>query len=168
MIDFDEPVLGPELDKGSAEKAGSNDAAAGILRLVEDQPFCVLATQGESQPYTSLIAYAHTPDLKHLFFTTSVATRKYRLLSECNRAALLIDNRCRHPDGFMEVEALTVTGKAIQLQRSEEFNRAAERLSDRHPYIKPFIYADTTALFRFDVIRCLHVTRFQEVVQWIP
>jgi len=34
-----------------------------ITRLIESQPFAVLCTQGQGQPYGSLVAYAVTEDL---------------------------------------------------------------------------------------------------------
>ena len=139
-----------------------------IRRLIEDQSFCVLCTQGQSQPYGSLIAFAPSEDLKHVYFTTSVATRKYRLLIGCERAALVIDNRSRHPDSLMDVAALTVTGRTRHLKSGQAYKKGITLLIRRHPYLKSFIRSETTALFRFDVIRYLYVTRFQEVQQWIP
>ena len=41
-------------------------------------------------------------------------------------------------------------------------------LTARHPYLKSFVESPSTALFRVDAVRFLHVTRFQEVRQWIP
>ena len=38
----------------------------------------------------------------------------------------------------------------------------------RHPYLQSFVKAATCALFRIDVVRFLHVSRFQEVRQWVP
>ena len=39
----------------------------------------VLATDDKGQPYTSLISYAITPDLKRVIFATPKDTRKYCL-----------------------------------------------------------------------------------------
>jgi hypothetical protein len=71
-------------------------------------------------------------------------------------------------DELMEIEAVTVTGRSRMIERGDEFTRWAELLVGRHPYLKSFVNAATCALFRVDVVRCLHVARFQEVNQWIP
>jgi len=168
MNAMDEPVLGLQFDDGGAGQEVDENIMKGIRRLVEDQPFGVLCTQGGGQPYGSLLAYAYTEDLKHLYFTTSVATRKFRLLKECGRAAMLIDNRSRHPDSLMDVEALTVTGRALHVKEGDALEEGIAFLIRRHAYLKTFVRCRTTALFRFDAIRYLYVTRFQEVRQWVP
>jgi hypothetical protein len=68
----------------------------------------------------------------------------------------------------MEVEAVTATGRSHLIARGEEFDQWAALLVSRHPYLKSFVKATTCALFRVDVVRFLHVVRFQEVRQWIP
>jgi hypothetical protein len=69
---------------------------------------------------------------------------------------------------MMQVEALTATGRAERLEPGPEYNRWADLLVGRHPYLKPFVTAPSTALFRVDVVRYFYVTRFQEVRQWVP
>jgi nitroimidazol reductase NimA-like FMN-containing flavoprotein (pyridoxamine 5'-phosphate oxidase superfamily) len=139
-----------------------------IRALLEQQPFAVLCTQGEGQPYGSVIAFAFSEDLRSVAFCTPVATRKYRLLSECKNVALVVDSRCQHLDNMMEVAALTATGHAVQLEGGPEYERWAARLVARHPQLRAFVAAPSSALFRLDIVRYLHVTRFQEVHQWIP
>jgi uncharacterized protein YhbP (UPF0306 family) len=164
----DEPSL------GTAPEAREGPAAAGpairerIRALLAEQPFAVLCTQGEGQPYGSVIAYAYSDDLRSVAFCTPVATRKYRLLSECKNVALVVDSRCQHLDNMMEVEALTATGRAVQLESGPEYERWAGLLIARHPQLRTFVAAPSSALFRLDIVRYLHVTRFQEVHQWLP
>jgi uncharacterized protein YhbP (UPF0306 family) len=168
MSSNDEPILGPEFDPGLGEREERPDIAENIRRLVMEQAFCVLCTQGQDQPYGSLIAYAPTEDVKTLFFSTPVATRKFKLLSECSRVAFLIDNRCQYPEDMTRIEAVTITGRASRIEAGPDLKRGIGLLRGRHPYLEHFLKSDSTALFRVDVIRCLHVTRFQEVSQWIP
>ena len=139
-----------------------------VRALVEGQPYAVLCVQGEGQPYGALVAFAFSPDLRHACFVTPMATRKYRLLSECDHVALVVDSRASSPDRLMEIEAVTVTGRALAIDRGAEFDRWAELLVSRHPYLQSFVNAPTCALFRIDVVRFLHVSRFQEVRQWAP
>jgi nitroimidazol reductase NimA-like FMN-containing flavoprotein (pyridoxamine 5'-phosphate oxidase superfamily) len=138
-----------------------------IQALVHNEPFAVLCTQGGGQPYGSLIAFAFSEDLRTFVFATPMATRKYRLLSECDHVALLVDDRSRFPDDAMKVSAVTVTGRASQVEPGVGLERWAELLTARHPYLESFVQAPSTALFRVDVTRYLHVTRFQEVHEWL-
>lgn len=165
MHEFDEPALG-------AEHGALTDSPAQIKerihRLLEHQPYAVLCTQGGGQPYGSLVAFAASADLSSAVFATPVTTRKYRLLSACDRVALSVDNRSQYLDDISRIEAITATGRAIQLDDGPAFEASAHLLSVKHPYLEPFIRAETTALFRVDIVRYLHVTRFQEVQEWVP
>lgn len=150
-------------DHGSCE-----DLARIIRRLVDSQPYGVLCTQGQGQPYGSLVAYAMTPDLGSAVFATQKATRKYRLLSECVHVALVVDNRSALPGRLMEVEAVTATGRAHEVATGPEFEQWSRLLTDRHPYLDTFVRSVSSGLFRIDLVRYFHVTRFQEVRQWVP
>jgi hypothetical protein len=109
-----------------------------------------------------------TPDLTAAVFATPRATRKFRLLSECDHVALLIDNRSEFPGQLMEVEAVTATGRAAIVDEGPEFEHWARLLTDRHAYLAQFVRAASCGLFRISVIRYFHVSRFQEVRQWVP
>ena len=139
-----------------------------IRRLVEGQPYAVLCTQGDGQPYGSLVAFAFSESLEQAVFATPITTRKYRLLSACEHVALVVDDRPDHSADLMEIEGVTVTGRAVEIERGEEFDRWASLLVARHRYLEKFVTAASCALFRIDVIRCFHVTRFQEVNEWVP
>ena len=166
---MDEPLLGPRYHEpfpGPPEEEAR--LVDGIRDLIGSQPFAVLCTQGNGQPYGSVVAFAVSQDLHSFVFATPVATRKYRLLSDCDRVALVVDNRGQYPEDMMKVEAITVTGQARQVPPGPDFETWGALLAARHPYLRSFIKAPSTALFRVDVVRVLHVTRFQEVRQWLP
>jgi nitroimidazol reductase NimA-like FMN-containing flavoprotein (pyridoxamine 5'-phosphate oxidase superfamily) len=164
MTDYDEPLLEPRWIEDSEPQA----LRERIRALLDGQPFAVLCTQGGGQPYGSLIAYAASDDLSAITFATPVATRKYRLLGECQQVALVIDSRSQAPGALMQVEAITATGRATELQPGPAFDRWAALLTARHRQLKSFVAAPTSALFRIDILRYLHVSRFQEVHQWVP
>jgi nitroimidazol reductase NimA-like FMN-containing flavoprotein (pyridoxamine 5'-phosphate oxidase superfamily) len=167
MIQSDEPLFDDDIAQGPAS-ASDPAVRERIRRLIDEQPYAVLCVQGGGQPYGVLVAVAFSQDLRHAVFSTPIETRKFRLLSECSHVALVIDDRSKKADKLMEIEAVTVTGNAQLIERGEDFERWAELLTARHPYLKSFSRAATCALFRIDVIRFLHVARFQEVCQWIP
>jgi nitroimidazol reductase NimA-like FMN-containing flavoprotein (pyridoxamine 5'-phosphate oxidase superfamily) len=165
----DEPALRTDSSRvePSAEPADPS-LEDRIRRLVASQDYAVLCTQGGGQPYASMIALAFSGDLAHATFATPTATRKYRLLSECDRVALLVDNRSEGQDRMMEIEAFTATGVSHLLEPGEERERWASLLVQRHPQLESFVASPTSALFRVDIVRYFHVSRFQEVLQWTP
>ena len=164
MISQDKPILNEKKDN----KEDNPNLVKSIRQILQNQPFAVLCTQGDEQPYGSLIAFAHTNDLRHFFFTTPTATRKYMLLTKCSNVSLLIDTRSNHPDNMKKIQALTITGTAHEMKAGNKYKEGFKKLKERHPYMQDFLEAESTALFRIDVKRYLHVTRFQEVTQWIP
>ena len=165
MKNPDEPLFDGQPAPGGPDPGPVHER---VRALVEGQPYAVLCVQGEGQPYGALVAFAFSGDLRHACFVTPMATRKYRLLRECDHVALVVDSRASSPDRLMEIEAVTVTGRALAIDRGAEFDRWAELLVSRHPYLQSFVRAATCALFRVDVVRFLHVSRFQEVRQWVP
>ena len=166
---YDEPFLGPdfEIDLPGAE---SDDPTLPerIERLLDSQKYAVLATQGEGQPYASLVAFAVSEDLSAAAFATPVTTRNYSLLVKCDRVALFIDSRSAGEDDMMQIQAVTATGRAVELEQGPEWDSWSKRLVERHPHLESFIRSPTSALFRIDFIRFFHVMRFQEVHQWRP
>jgi hypothetical protein len=165
----DEPALGPDFQVDLPSE-GSDDPTLPerIRMLVERERFAVLSTQGEGQPYASLIAFAISEDLSTAVFATPITTRKYHLLVNCNRIALLIDSRSHGEKDMMKIEAFTATGRSTRLDPGPERDRWASLLTQRHPQLESFVQSPTSALFRIDIIRYFHVSRFQEVRQWKP
>ena len=139
-----------------------------IRRLVESQPYGVLCTQGQGQPYGSLVAFAMTQDLTHAVFATPKATRKFRLLSQCDQVALVIDNRPEFPGQLMDVEGVTATGRAVLVEEARERQRWAQPLIERHSYLSRFVQSTSCGVFRIQIVRYFHVSHFQEVRQWVP
>jgi nitroimidazol reductase NimA-like FMN-containing flavoprotein (pyridoxamine 5'-phosphate oxidase superfamily) len=139
-----------------------------IRRLIETQPYAVLCTQGQSQPYGSLVAFAASENLKHIVFSTPIASRKYRLLSECEHVALVVDSRSVSPDDLMQIEAVTATGRARIVEPGPDFDHWARLLINRHPHLAEFVHAESCALVCINVVQYFHVGRFQEVRQWEP
>lgn len=171
MSGCDEPALSAAIGVVSGEAVPEPSLRDHIHTLMSEQPYAVLCTQGCGQPYGSVIAFATNPELNAVVFATPIATRKYRLLSECDRVALVVDNRAGHPGDLSRIDAVTATGKAVKLDDgsdSRDLDEWQKRLIHKHPHMREFICAPSTALIRVDILRYLHVVRLQEVHQWIP
>lgn len=139
-----------------------------IRRLLAEQGYAILCTQSQSQPYGSLIAFSASEDLKTIVFATPVQTRKYRLLTECEHVAIVVDSRSIFPSDMMRVEAVTATGRARVVGKGTESDCWAGLLIARHPHLAAFVRSQSSALVCVEVVRYLHVCRFQEVRQWVP
>lgn len=139
-----------------------------IRELCQGEDFAVLATQGESQPYTSLIGFVATPDLKYFAFATPKQTRKYFLLEANKRVAFMVDNRASQPGSINYISAVTITGRARFLTEKEEEDHWGNMLIAKHPYLEDFVKSSATALVVVEVFRYFYVRRFQEVAEWVP
>ncbi len=145
-----------------------NRVEAEIRALCFEQPFAVLATQGEGQPYTNLISFAISKELGHLVFSTPAQSRKFDLISKNKKASLLIDNRSRQPKSINLISAVTITGTARALEDAQESERWSGLLIKRHNYLEKFIKSPSSTLILVDIFRFFYVRRFQEVYQWSP
>jgi uncharacterized protein YhbP (UPF0306 family) len=165
-MNVDEPLF--PLDDGNLPPPSDPGVRERIQRLVAEQLYAVLCVQTAGQPYGALVAFAFSNDYRHVVFATGMATRKYRALRECNHVALVIDNRPGRVDDLMQVEAVTATGHSQRVERGGDYDRWSGLLLSRHDYLESFVRAESCALFRVEVVRFLHVARFQEVSQWVP
>jgi hypothetical protein len=164
----DESVPGRARVESASGRADARPLVDRIRRLVMTQPYAVLCTHGDDQAYGSLVAFAFAEDLRTAVFATPIATRKYRLLSEHERIALVVDDRPQCANDLMQVEAITATGRAKEIEAGPLRDRCSRLLVARHPYLSSFVAADSCAVFQIEITRFLHVSRFQEVTQWVP
>lgn len=132
--------------------------------LFASQRLGVLATCGRRQPYSSLVAFAATNDLKYLVFATTRATRKYANLSTESRVALLVDNRSNKDTDFHRAIAVTALGKAEEAKESER-DRFLKLYLAKHPYLEDFVMSPTCALLKISVDKYHMVSRFQNVME---
>jgi nitroimidazol reductase NimA-like FMN-containing flavoprotein (pyridoxamine 5'-phosphate oxidase superfamily) len=126
----------------------------------------VLATDSDGKPYTSLIAYALTPDLKGIIFSTPKTTRKYKNILRNNHVSLLIDTRSNTKKDYMSAESVTIIGNARPVRRRKEWLELAQVLKKKHPELSEFIDSPETAGVFVKITRCIHVTKFQSVSEW--
>lgn len=137
---------------------------ADLKKLLQSQPLAVLATQGRGQPYTSLVAFASSDNLKRLYFATTRSTRKYANLSGDSRVALLVDNRSNKASDFRWAMAATATGTADEVNPRRRKSALALYLA-KHPHLEDFVQSPTCALCEIRVQTYFVVTRFQHVVE---
>ncbi|MEN6332545.1 MAG: pyridoxamine 5'-phosphate oxidase family protein [Smithella sp.] len=141
-----------------------NDLRKQLHELLEDQRLAVISTRNGDQPYSNLICFAPSNDLRHILFATTRATRKYANLMKESQIALLVDNRSHGPADPFRALALTALGKAVELKGTEA-EQARGIYIARHPHLQEFVSSPSTALFRMNVEKYILVRRFQDVIE---
>jgi|WetSurMetagenome_2_1015567.scaffolds.fasta_scaffold66175_2 heme iron utilization protein len=134
--------------------------------LDKTQLHAVLATEAAGQPYTSLIAYALTPDMKGVLFITPKFTRKYKNIMKNSRVSLLIDTRSNTKKDYMSAEAVTILGNAVLVRKGKKQSEFADILIKKHPGLREIIHSPETAHIFVEISACIHVTQFQSVSIW--
>jgi nitroimidazol reductase NimA-like FMN-containing flavoprotein (pyridoxamine 5'-phosphate oxidase superfamily) len=114
------------------------------------QRFCVLATQGQGQPYGSLVAFAETDDLKQLVFATSRDTRKFSNLISEPRVALVIDSRSNSESDLKNAVAVTALG-SVHEAAGDQRERLARVYLAKHPDLAEFIGSPEVAVCSVEV-----------------
>lgn len=135
-----------------------------LAKLLADQNLAVLATQNQGQPYTSLVAFAASADMKFLYFATARSTRKYANLLNNPNVAMMMDNRENRPVDFIEAMAATAVG-SVETLSGTGLAEPKEIYLQKHPHLAEFLAAPETVLVRLNVSAYYVVTRFQDVLE---
>jgi Pyridoxamine 5'-phosphate oxidase len=159
------------LDHGQPEEAGRILDSCELEKILGDlfqqQKLAVLGTQGPAGPWGSLVAIAHTDDLRALVFVTGRSTRKYSNLRDDPHVALVLDNRSNELEDFEEAVAVTAVGLASEPTEADRERLLTIYLS-KHPHLREFAKSPSSALFRVDVEKFSIVYQFQNVMEMVP
>ena len=133
-----------------------------LKSLMKEQTLGVLASFHDDEPYTNLVAFVTSDDLKYIFFVTPVSTRKYSYLSVSRKASIMIDNRSNDESDFKDAMAVNATGSVMEVEKSDEIKAL---YLEKHPYLRDFIQSPSSALMRMNVERYTVASKFQNVVE---
>jgi general stress protein 26 len=137
------------------------DVKKHIRQLVTHQQFAVIATETKRQPYTNLVAFATTPDLRTIIFATKRDTQKYLNIHENNRIAVLIDNRENTPADLSNAITVTALGLAHEAQDKNEEYRTL--LVQKHPDLSDFLHDPECALIEIQIHTYQMIHKFEQV-----
>jgi heme iron utilization protein len=135
--------------------------------LDETQLHAVIATDSNGQPYTSIISFALIPDKKGIVFATPESTSKYRNILKNSRVSLLIDTRSNTEKDYMSAESITILGNARSVKKGRKWVELTKIFVKKHPGLEEFINSAETKLVFVELTRCIHVSRFQTVSEWV-
>ncbi len=132
-----------------------------IRRLLADQQLAALATQDDSGPYLSLMAFAVSRDLDSLLIATKRGTRKFANILKNPKVALLIDNRTAGGADLNNTMALTILGTA---QEPEEEEKAflTERFRKQHPGMQVFLDDPGCILLEIKTEKYILISQLEE------
>lgn len=165
---YDEPKFIDVVRNDIDEKNENNKIENDIRKLASEQSFGVLATGSNEEPYSSLISFANTEDLKYIVFATPIDTRKFDLINQNQGVSLLIDNRSNQPKSINDIVALTAIGSVKILSEDYDREKWSKILVDKHSYLNEFISAKSTAIVLIEITKYFYVSSFQEVIEWTP
>jgi heme iron utilization protein len=136
-----------------------------IKALFKSQKLAVLATQEETVPYLSLMAFAFTEDLSCLLVATKRATRKYLNMKQNPGVSLLMDNRSHKGDLFQDTVVVTCIGKAESIEDSQKafFQDLFLR---HHPDLTSLVQSPDCALIKITVNYYYILNRFDQVEEF--
>ena len=135
-----------------------------VLALLDSQAQGVLATQYDRQPYTSLMSFTATPDLRWIVFATYRATRKHANLLANPRASLLIDNRTNESLNYNDVVAISAQGVVSEIDR-QRHPELLQLYLRKHPELSDFVAAADCVLLQLEVESYFIVSQFQSVAE---
>lgn len=118
-----------------------------IEGILNTTGFAVLATEGNGQPHTSLIAITPFGNFRQLIFATYKNSLKYKNLERNNKVAVLIESTCFNVTGLKETTVLTIIGHTEDISLEE--NEAARREHLKmHPEMESFMNSSDCVLIR--------------------
>jgi len=121
-----------------------------VNELLISQRLAVLATHHEGQPYSNLVAFAATEDLRHILFVTGKHTSKFENIRKDEKVAMLIDSRNKEGSAFKDTLALTAIGIARETLGSERDLMSRVYLA-KHPHLAEFLNKADNALMNVTV-----------------
>jgi hypothetical protein len=136
-----------------------------IEAVLKTSGFAVLATEGNGQPHTSLIAITPFENFRQIIFATYRNTLKFRNLSHNNKVAVLIESGVININGFKQSVVLTIIG------HTEEINIAGNEATyqahlKQHPEMESFMLSSDCVLIRV-IAQSYQVVYGIDDIRWI-
>ena len=135
-----------------------------LKKLFISQKLGVLATQQKKNPYTSLVAFACSDDMRQFVFATRKATRKFANIISNPSVSFFIDNRSNRVVDFRKAIGVTALGSVRQVRKNKNSKLMKLYLS-KHPQLDSFLASKSCAFLCIDVKSFYIVERFQNVTE---
>ena len=136
-----------------------------IEDAIQKSRFAVLATEGNEQPHTSLIAITPFGNFRQLIFATYRNTLKYLNLVHNCKVAVLIESASINIKGLNESAVLTIIGHAEEIS-IEEHEAAYQAHLKSHPEMESFMLSSDCALILV-IAQSYQVVKGVDDIRWI-
>ena len=136
-----------------------------ITRILKTSKFAVLATEGDGQPHTSLIAITPLGGYRQLIFATYRNTIKYRNLIHNSKVAVLIEGGYAKSKDLEKSIVLTIIGHSEEIS-IEENEEAFNTHLKQHPEMESFMLSPDCALIMV-IARSFQVVNGINDIQWL-
>ncbi|MFH1878132.1 MAG: pyridoxamine 5'-phosphate oxidase family protein [Candidatus Omnitrophota bacterium] len=133
-----------------------------VSSVLLNQNLGVLATTGEEYPYTSLVGFVPTEDMKNIIFATMRQTRKYNNIKKHPRVSILVNSSTNSTEDFKDAAAITIMGEAVPCS-GQERKKMEDVYLKRFPFLEDFIKNPSCEIVIVKVDRYISVTKFQNV-----
>ena len=124
-----------------------------------------MATEGDGQPYASLITITPLQGFRQIIFATYRNTRKFKNILHNGRVSVLIQGEDLIRINQQECFALTAFGQAQEVGINELEDVRFEHLN-RHPDIESFMNSGDVAIISIKVEAFQVVRAIDDVVWW--
>ncbi len=134
-----------------------------IDKVLESQSIAVLGTSKNDEPYSCLVGFAVSDDLRELVFATMRQRLKYKNMIANPRVTLMIDDRDAKASDFNETTSITIVGSAKDVMGSDR-QKYASMLLARQPALTEFVKSEDCAVMRVTIDKIYVVSEFESVV----
>lgn len=135
-----------------------------IMEVLDTQRIAVLGTSKDDEPYSCLVAYVMTADLKELVFATMRQRLKYRNIMANPRVTLIIDDRDKSDSDFTETTSITMVGTARDIHDGGR-EQYTSLLLNRHPLLDDFVNSPECAVISVIIDKMYVVSEFESVLK---
>ena len=132
-----------------------------ISAIFDHQKLAALATNMKNVPYTSLVAFVASIDLKEIFFATLKGTTKFQNLINNPNVSILVDSRKNKPSDFQDAVAISAEGIAEVIKNDKQ--KYIALYLEKHPSLSEFIALPNCEIIRVKITKYQYISRFQNI-----
>ena len=135
-----------------------------LKELFSTQKLGVLATEQKRNPYTSLVAFACTNDMRKIVFATPKTTKKYSNIISNKAVSFFVDSRSNKSIDFRKAIGVSAIGTVRQIRKNKK-SELMKLYLEKHPQLETFLSSPSCAFICVDVNTFHVVERFQDVTE---
>ncbi|MFI4910323.1 MAG: pyridoxamine 5'-phosphate oxidase family protein [Sedimentisphaeraceae bacterium JB056] len=135
-----------------------------LKEIFTSQKLGILATENNRVPYTSVVAFVCSQDMKQILFVTPEKTQKFKNIIANPNVAIFFDNRSNQARDFKEAIGITATGLARQISKDSS-NILVQAYLTKNPELESFLASKDSVILCIDVNSYHIVENFQDVTK---